>query len=113
VTIALVGIGAVEPSPLLAQSGNVFSPSELELLHQQGAAGDILLRFFDLNGRLIDTGLDKRVISMSLEQLRKVDRAIGASGGLRKYAGILGALRGGWINILITDQYTAERLLSE
>jgi DNA-binding transcriptional regulator LsrR (DeoR family) len=62
---------------------------------------------------LIDTGLEKRVISMSLEQLRQVDRAIGAAGGRRKYTGILGALRGGWINILITDQFTAQRLLSE
>jgi DNA-binding transcriptional regulator LsrR (DeoR family) len=113
VTIALVGIGAIEPSPLLAQSGNIFSPQELQLLRQQGAAGDVLLRFFDEKGRLIDTGLEKRVISMSLEQLRQVDRAIGAAGGMRKYTGILGALRGGWINILITDQFTAQRLLSE
>jgi DNA-binding transcriptional regulator LsrR (DeoR family) len=113
VTLALVGIGAIEPSPLLAKSGNVFSLEELGLLRQLGAVGDILLHFFDQEGRLVDSPLNKRVISMSLEQLRKVDRAIGVAGGKRKCAAILGALRGGWINILITDHFTAACLANE
>lgn len=113
VTTALVGIGAIDPSPLLAQSGNIFSQQELALLRQQQAVGDILLRFFDRNGHLVETGLEKRVISMSLEQLTKVSRAVGVAGGSRKYAAILGALRGRWINILVTDQFTARRLTNE
>ncbi len=111
VTTAMVGIGAIDPSPLLAQSGNIFAPQELRLLRQQGAIGDILLRFFDHNGNLVETGLEKRVISMTLEQLRRVNRAIGVAGGSRKFAAILGALRGRWINILITDHFTATRLV--
>lgn len=113
VTTALVGIGALDPSPLLAQSGNIFSPNELDLLRAESAVGDILLRFFDRNGALVETGLEKRVISMSLEQLSRVNRAIGVAGGSRKYAGILGALRGRWVNILVTDHFTAERLAKE
>lgn len=113
VTTALVGIGAIDPSPLLAQSGNIFSPQELELLRSEKAVGDILLRFYDRNGTLVETGLEKRVISMTLEQLSKVNRAVGVAGGSRKYAGILGALRGRWINILVTDHFTAERLVKE
>ncbi len=113
VNTALVGIGAVDPSPLLAQSGNIFSPQELDLLRKKKAAGDILLRFFDQNGKLVQTGLEKRVISMSLEQLSQVSRAIGVAGGSRKYAAILGALRGHWINILVTDHFTASRLAKE
>jgi DNA-binding transcriptional regulator LsrR (DeoR family) len=113
VTLALVGIGAVEPSLLLAKSGNIFSPEELGLLRQQGAVGDILLRFFDQHGRLVESPLNKLVISMSLEQLCKVDRVIGVAGGKRKCAAILGALRGGWINILITDHFTAACLAKE
>jgi DNA-binding transcriptional regulator LsrR (DeoR family) len=113
VTTALVGIGAVEPSKLLADSGNVFSPQELSLLRQNGAVGDVLLRFFDAHGQPVDTVLNKRVLSMSLEQLRRVNRAIGIAGGQRKYPAILGALRGGWINILVTDERTAARLAAE
>jgi DNA-binding transcriptional regulator LsrR (DeoR family) len=92
VSMALVGIGAVQPSALLMQSGNVFSVQELERLQEQGAAGDILLHFFDQKGHPIDSELNKRVISMSLEQLRDVNQAIGLAGGKRKYKGILGAL---------------------
>jgi DNA-binding transcriptional regulator LsrR (DeoR family) len=50
---------------------------------------------------------------MSLDQLSKVSRAIGVAGGSRKYAAILGALRGHWINILVTDHFTAKRLANE
>ena len=110
VTIALVGIGAIEPSPLLAQSGNIFSPEEYSLLRKANAIGDILERFFDQDGEIVKTGLEKRVISMSLEQLSKVDRAIGVAGCSRKFNAILGALRGHWINILVTDQFNAKCL---
>lgn len=113
VTTAFVGIGAIEPSPIIARSGNIFSPEEMRVLRENNAVGDILLRFYDQNGELVNTGLEKRVISMSLEQLRKVNRAIGVAGGVRKYNGILGALKGNWVNILITDQYTAEKLAAE
>ena len=111
VTLALVGIGAVEPSKMLAASGNVFSKEELKLLSNKGAVGDICLRFFDEQGRPVITPLNDRVISMELAQLRKVPRVIGVAGGKRKTAAIRGALAGRWINVLITDRATAERLL--
>lgn len=109
----LVGIGVVEPSKLLADSGNVFSISELELLRKNGAVSNLLLRHLNGNGQLVNTPLDKRVIAMSLEQLRNVKRSIGVAGGKRKYDGILAVLKGKWINMLITDQFTASRLINE
>jgi DNA-binding transcriptional regulator LsrR (DeoR family) len=112
VSIALVGIGTVEPSGLLASSGNIYSPEELDLLRQAGAVGDICLRFFDHGGTSVITPLNDRVIGMALEQLRQVKRAVGIAGGQRKLAAIRGALRGGWINVLITDRATAEQLLA-
>lgn len=113
VSVALVGIGSVQPSRLLASSGNVFERGELEVLREQGAVGDVCLRFFDANGRPVVTELDSRVIGMQLAQLRRVARSVGVAGGHRKFAGILGALRGRWVNVLITDRRTAERLARE
>ena len=112
VTVALVGIGAVEPSKLLASSGNVFSPQELEALSAKGAVGDICLRFFDADGKPVSTTLNDRVISIDLDSLRRVDRVVGVAGGRRKTAAIRGALQGRWVNVLITDFDTAERLLA-
>ena len=113
VSLALVGLGAVEPSELLADSGNIFSDEELDILRDAGAVGDILLHFFDRNGQAVETSLNNRVVSMSLPQLRQVDRAVGVAGGRRKRAAILGALRGDLINVLITDCYTARHLIVE
>jgi DNA-binding transcriptional regulator LsrR (DeoR family) len=113
VTLALVGIGAVEPSPLLASSGNVFSQEEQAMLRKRGAVGDVLVRFFDGQGRPVNTPLDDRVIGMSLDQLKRVRRSVGVAGGERKHQAIRGALEGGLINVLITDRFTAERLVQE
>lgn len=113
VTTALVGIGALEPSKLLADSGNRFSMEEIEALRAQGAVGDVLLRFFDAQGTPVATPLNQRVISMRLEQLRQVDRSIGVAGGERKHRAILGALRGGWVNVLVTDHLAARWLIDD
>jgi DNA-binding transcriptional regulator LsrR (DeoR family) len=113
VTLALVGIGSIEPSRMLAQSGNVFSPKELQTLSSQGAVGDICLRFFDRNGGPVATPLDSRVIGMDLEQLRRAQRVVGVAGGRRKTVAIRGALLGRLISVLITDRHTAKRLLAE
>lgn len=112
VTLALVGIGAIEPSKLLASSGNVFPPKELKALAAKGAVGDICLRFFDAAGRPIATPLNDRVISIELESLRRIDRVVGIAGGRRKAAAIRGALEGQWVNVLITDVDSAHRLLA-
>ena len=75
--------------------------------------GDVLLRFFDAQGAPVDTPLNQRVISMRPEQLRRVDRSIGVAGGERKFDAIWGALRGGWVNVLVTDYLTARRLVEQ
>jgi DNA-binding transcriptional regulator LsrR (DeoR family) len=111
VTLALVGIGSIEPSRMLAESGNVFSHDELEMLRKQGAVGDICLRFFNADGVPVTTTLNDRVIGMDLGQLKKSTRVVGVAGGSRKTAAIRGALAGRLINVLLTDRNTAERLL--
>jgi DNA-binding transcriptional regulator LsrR (DeoR family) len=111
VDTVLVGIGAVEPSRLLASSGNVFSVEELKQLRNQGAVGDICLQFFDAAGAPVRTELNERVIGITLSQISKAKRVIALAGGKRKVEAILGALNGGWINVLITDQWTAQAIL--
>ena len=113
ITLAIVGIGAVEPSELLARSGNIFSSRELADLAEAGAVGDISLRFFDANGRPVKTPLDERVIGLPLEDLKKVDRVIALAGGAKKAAAIAGALRVGVIDMLVTDKFTAQRLIDQ
>jgi DNA-binding transcriptional regulator LsrR (DeoR family) len=110
-TMALVGIGSVEPSPLLRESGNAFAGNELPALTRAAAVGDVCLRFFDENGTHVASGLDARVLGISAEALRRIPRRIGIAGGPRKYTAIRAALRGAWVNVLITDLQIAQRLI--
>ena len=49
-TDVLVGIGSIEPSPLLVQSGNALPADDLAELRRLGAVGDVCFRFFDEDG---------------------------------------------------------------
>ncbi|GAA4126550.1 sugar-binding transcriptional regulator [Actinomadura keratinilytica] len=110
-TLALVGIGTLEPSPLLRRSGNAITPEDKRQLEELGAVGDVCTRYFDAEGRPVNADFDDRIIGIEPDQLRAVDRRIGVAGGEAKVAAIRGAARGAWINILITDADTAKALL--
>jgi len=111
-TIALVGIGAVEPSKLVADSGNVFTAAELHELGELGAVGDICMHFYDREGRAIHSSFEDRVVGITLEQLRAVRRVVAVAGGERKVAALLGALSGSLVDVLVTDRFTAAKLVA-
>ena len=110
-TMALVGIGSLEPSSLLEASGNAIGPFELGLLRQLGAVGDVCFRFFDSVGVPVGSDLDRRVLGISVEQIRAIERRIGVAGGSRKLPAIRAALLGRWINVLVTDAASAQHLV--
>lgn len=56
--------------------------------------------------------MDERVIGMSLSELGKTSRVMALAGGPSKTFAIRGALRTGVIDLLVTDKFTAERLLT-
>jgi DNA-binding transcriptional regulator LsrR (DeoR family) len=112
-TMVLVGVGSLEPSPLLRESGNALAVRDQDALRDAGAVGDICLRFFDAAGDVVDTDVDDRVIGIRPDQLRAVRRRVGVAGGARKHSAIRAALLGGWLNVLVTDLDEARRLLEE
>ena len=113
ITLALVGVGAVAHDYKTSSSAVVFSSEELDDALSRGAVGDLCLRFYDSDGKPVETALDDSVIGISLESLRAVSRCIAVAGGQEKVTAIRGALRGGWINGLITDRLTAEALVHD
>jgi DNA-binding transcriptional regulator LsrR (DeoR family) len=108
--MALTGIGHFamhrQSSMLFA---NYMDGALLAELERQGAVGDLCGRFFDAQGRqcLDEPG----VIGISLEQLKRLDCVVGVAGGQDKAAAILGALRGGYLNVLVTDTLAAQAIL--
>lgn len=111
-TIAVVGIGALRPSPFYRASGNAISKAEEKKLWGLGAVGDILLRYFDRSGELIDAPINSRVVGIPPKLFLEVPTRVAVGGGRRKAAALLGALRGRWVNVLITDATTANTILA-
>ena len=110
VEVVFVGIGAPGPDSLIIQ-GNIMTSEEMEKLIDLGAVGDIGLHFFDINGNCICSDVENRVIGAGLNSFRKFPHAVAVAGGNGKLNAILGAIHGKYINTLITDSVTAEKLL--
>ncbi|MGC3955928.1 MAG: sugar-binding transcriptional regulator [Propionicimonas sp.] len=111
-TVLLAGIGSLEPSPLLRESGNAIPLEEQDLLRGLGAVGDVCLTFFDAEGAEVTSDIGTRVVGIPPAVLRTVPRRVGVAGGERKHGAIRSALLGGWVNVLVTDTETAHALLS-
>jgi len=109
--IILFSVGEVSPSASLFKMG-YLSSDELKRLREKGAVGDILSRFFNAQGDLVDDEIHERVISIPIDKLRDRGKiVIGIAGGPLKLNAIQGALNGKYINVLITDEETAQKLL--
>ncbi len=109
--IAVFTVGTVKDDALLFRLGYI-DQKDREII-QKKAAGDICSRFFDLNGNICDKDLDERTVGIKLEELKEKEKRILVAGSQRKITAIEASLRGGFANILITDQYTAEELLNK
>jgi DNA-binding transcriptional regulator LsrR (DeoR family) len=104
-----VGIGAIDTNPVL-NDGHSLPPGTLESLARAGAVGDIALRFFDAEGAPVQSALDERILGITTEQLRRAPRVVAVAGGPGKAEAIHAALKSGIVDVLITDQDTAEEL---
>lgn len=111
--VALVGIGTCEIEPPLVAGDNFFGHEQLARAKSLGAVGQVNLRFLDVGGKPVESELDDLVIGVTLQQLRSARRRIGVAGGASKFQAVRAAVRGGWIETLVTDVTTARRLLDE
>ena len=81
-------------------------------LDRSGAVGEVLVSPFDIDGLLVCDALRDRTIAFDARELDRVPVRIGVAGGAGKVRPILGALRGGLITHLVTDQRTAEAVVA-
>lgn len=107
---AILGIGKIAHDATVVKAG-FFSAGQMDELRLKGAVGDIFGRFFDIHGRPVVTEIDERIIALSLSDLKDIRPVISVAGGKDKEEAILGALNGGYVNILITDENTARNVL--
>ncbi|QDX93525.1 sugar-binding transcriptional regulator [Brevibacillus laterosporus] len=109
--IAIFTVGGVMSDSLLFRLG-YFSERDLALLAKR-AVGDICSRFYDQQGTIVNEELTNRTVGIPIEELKTKEQSILVAGGSTKLEAIKGAIRGGYNNVLVTDQFTAKELLKK
>ncbi len=110
--IVMFGVGLVASESLLWRSG-FLSSKEATILKKTGAVGAICGRFFNDHGNQCWQDLADRTIGLSLNELKMIKHKILIAMGKEKLRGILGALKGGMVDVLIVDMETAQCLLDK
>ncbi len=109
--IILIGIGGTGPDLELVNPAYQVVAEPTDKAEPGYAIGAICGQIFDVRGEPLDIDLNKRVVGIGLDCLRTGKRVVAVAGGQRKALAILGALRGGYLNALITDERAARTIL--
>ena len=109
ISMALFEVSSIKPPPSLCREENTIQ--QFKELAQRGAVGHLCLHFYDIEGEEIKGPLRSRVFGLEAEHIKKIPTTIGMVYERGEHSAILGALRGHWINVLITDQFTAQSLV--
>lgn len=108
----IMGIGIPQRVESTLVRAGYITGENLEKFARDGMAGDIALHFFDEDGATEKfRAFNDRVAGMPLEMMKKVRNRIGIAGGENRAEAIKGAIKGGFINMLITNIDAAEKLL--
>ncbi|MFZ3150080.1 MAG: sugar-binding transcriptional regulator [Anaerolineaceae bacterium] len=111
--LALMGISTNQMTSPTNSAANYGFEEEIRLLTQLGAVGNVCGLFYDQYGQIASPEFQQRTIGISKENLKNIPTRIGVTGGPERILPILGALRGGFINVLVTDTSTAQAVLQE
>lgn len=109
--VAFVGLGTLENS-VFVERGTLTPPMRREL-SRAGAVGEICGRFIDSSGNECNTVWRDRVISVSIDQLRKIPLVLAVVSGSDRSPAILAAIRGRLIRGLLIDEASAIALLEQ
>ncbi len=110
--VALVGIGSLVPEVSSLLRAGYLDREALDQLRAQGAVGDVCARHYDAQGHVLDIELNQRIVGVELEAMHSIKQVIGVAGGEAKAEAILGTLRAGHVNVLVTDDAAARKVLA-
>lgn len=108
--IAIIGVGEAGLQNSLVKGG-YLTEAELEALRGQGVVGDALLRFYDIKGQPIAHEVNRRIVALTWDELKRLPHVVVVAAGDAKIAPILGILRSGLCHTLITDAQTAHAVI--
>ncbi|GGD85047.1 sugar-binding transcriptional regulator [Microbacterium murale] len=108
----LYSAGPADASSAHVENG-YLTPADVEELARRGAVGDVLGRYIDADGNIVDSQLDARTVGVSLDRLRAAKQAIFVTAGAPKHDIARTVVTSGLCSVLVTDENTARALLEE
>ncbi|MEO6826569.1 MAG: sugar-binding transcriptional regulator [Microbacteriaceae bacterium] len=111
-SVYLYSAGVVTEDSAHVDSG-YLTPSDIEALKRKGAVGDVVGRYINAAGEIVDSELDQRTLGLSLDQLRRAATGIAVIAGRPKHEIARAVVTNGLCTVLVTDEATALTLLAE
>jgi deoxyribonucleoside regulator len=105
--IALVGLGTLHPEESSLLRAGYQTAAELRANRDAGAVGDVCGHHLDAEGAEVDLSLHERLLSISLDDLRRIPTVVAVASGARKAEIILAVLRAGLVDVVVTDDAAA------
>ncbi|WP_373898057.1 sugar-binding transcriptional regulator [Haloimpatiens sp. FM7315] len=109
--VILTSVGSMEPTISSPEWHGYIDSYNQYQLQSNGAVGHIGGHFYDIEGQKVSAELDDRLIGIDIKDFIKTPNVICVAGGIDKAKSILGALKGSFINTLITDSTAALKIL--
>jgi DNA-binding transcriptional regulator LsrR (DeoR family) len=109
--IALFGIGSNLPAISSLVRTGALTGEESRLLVQEGAVGTVCGLHIDAAGKVSSGSLNQRLVGITFETLVQIPFRLGLAAGTEKSVAMRGALRGGFVTVLVVDEEIAETLV--
>ena len=111
-TIALLGVGTVDYQTSRFVQFTALSAEDMKWIAEScGGVGEIAARIYDIKGQPCAMEYANRTVGLSLQELRNIPFVVGVAAAAVKTRPIYGALRGGYLDALITDEAAARGVL--
>jgi deoxyribonucleoside regulator len=112
IDLALLGISSDNPEDSSLVREGFTSLKEATQIQSMGGIGHICGYHFNKAGKILDIPENKGIIGIDIKQMRNIPKVIGVACGSEKAEAILGAIRSGLINGIVTDENTVLKILS-
>lgn len=110
INIALIGIGYFNDKSISNLYKDYLRDDEIKELESFNVVGEGHHIFYDINGKIFDSKIKERAISISKEDLFNIDNKIVVATGLDKTFTIIGAMRAKLVDTLFVDSLTLENI---
>ncbi|AZO94341.1 sugar-binding domain-containing protein [Halocella sp. SP3-1] len=108
IDVAILGIGVASKNHPLYKGH--LTPREEKELEAHPLCGSLGIITYDQNGEIIETAFLKRSLGIDFKELLNIPIRIGLAFGVKKREAIFAAIKGEFVNVLITDLNTGQWL---